>query len=162
MKESKNAFDQYLCTPVSLVISTKVEALSEFKQILSKLYRILTDSENVLADMLRKLKEFGVPDKQSRNLVFAEFFQTIAFLRTIPAPVHNSTISIDMHGLKCDFIEKRINQLPEKNLDCIRTLIDYVDFKSILTCLKALLFDRSLVVLATKHSILYEVVEALK
>ena len=31
MKDNKNAFDQYLCTPVSLVISTKVEAMQEFK-----------------------------------------------------------------------------------------------------------------------------------
>lgn len=76
-------------------------------------------------------------------------------LRTIPAPVFNSEINLHFYDVLINLKENSFNELPHKNQDAIKTLMEVLDFKTILTCLKALLFDRSLIVMSSNIYLLF-------
>lgn len=72
-------------------------------------------------------------------------------------------MTVDMHGTSCEFAECTIDEIPMKNEDSITQLIKFVDCRSIVTCLKALmLMDRDLLVLAPSNEIAFNVIEGLK
>ena len=95
-------------------------------------------------------------------MAFADLIAHVAFLRTIPAPVFNSEVNILFMNQTFNFKENRFNMLPHKNQECIDKLIDCLDFQTILKCVKALLFDKSLIVFSQEISLLFNVVEGLK
>ena len=95
-------------------------------------------------------------------MAFAELITNIAYLRTIPAPVFNSELIIDFMGANLELKENHFNELPHKNKDPMRVLIECMDFQSILTCVKALLFEKTLIVFSIETSLLFNVVEGLK
>jgi len=95
-------------------------------------------------------------------MAFAEVITHMAFLRTIPAPVFNSQVNISfMDRLLC-IKENSFNEIPHKSMDAIKILVDCLDFSSILTCVKALLFDKTLIMFSMETSLLFNVVEGLK
>jgi len=95
-------------------------------------------------------------------MAFAELIANIAFLRTIPAPVFNSEVNITFMGCTIELKENHFNEIPHKNMNSVKVLIDCLDFQSILTCLKALLFDKTLIVFSIETSLLFNVIEGLK
>lgn len=95
-------------------------------------------------------------------MAYADLITHIAFLRTIPAPVFNSEVNILFMNQTFNFKENMFNQLPHKNQECIDKLIDCLDFHTILLCIRALLFDRTLIVFSQEISLLFNVVEGLK
>ena len=95
-------------------------------------------------------------------MTFAEMISHIAYLRTIPAPTFNSQITIKFMDNYINLRENRFNMLPHKNNDAIRVLIDCLDFRTILLCWKALIFEKTLVVLSYETSLLFNIVEGLK
>ena len=95
-------------------------------------------------------------------MAYADLITHIAFLRTIPAPVFNSEVNILFMEEVFHFKENKFNQLPHKNKECIDKLIDCLDFNTILMCIKALLFDRTLIVFSQEISLLFNIVEGLK
>jgi hypothetical protein len=71
------------------------------------------------------------------NMAFAELVTHLAFLRTVPAPVFNSEINLNLSlsGLggeeAVDIInltENQFNVLPHKNQEAIKILIECLDF----------------------------------
>ena len=98
----------------------------------------------------------------ARCIIFSEFVTQLAFLRTVPAPVFNSEVSVLIHNKLFRFKEESLSSLPKKNVNCIKTLCEILDFNTILTCIKALLFDMNLIVFSENISLLFDVVEALK
>lgn len=98
----------------------------------------------------------------NRCMVFAELVTHLAFLRTIPAPVFNSEVSLVFCGKAMSFKEESLSCVPMKNHQCVRILTECLDFQTILTCVKALLFDMNLIVFSEDVSLLFNVVEALK
>ena len=156
--------------PVAFVIETQAEFHDHFKHIMVELYNSLKEENDKEADKVKQF--FSVPDLKSNNenpnipslsrcLKFTQFVSQIAFLRTVPAPVFNSEVNLMWRNL-IKFKEMRFDQVPEKNNECIRILIDCLDFKTILTCMKALMFDLNLIVFSSQTSLLFNVVEALK
>jgi hypothetical protein len=83
-------------------------------------------------------------------------------LRTIPAPVFNSEINLHLNDVLINLKENKFNELPHKNQYAIKTLMEMLDFKTILMCLKALLFDRTLIVMSFEISLLFQIVEGIK
>lgn len=111
---------------MAFVIQTKVEFHDAFKSILRSLF------ENL------KLEK----------MAFAEIISHIAYLRTIPAPVFNSEVNLLFFDTLISLKENSFNELPHKNQDSIKILIEVLDFRTILKCIKGLLFDYTLVVLS--------------
>lgn len=95
-------------------------------------------------------------------MAFAEVVANIAFLRTIPAPVFNSEFNIQFMDITLNLKENHFNEIPHKNMYPIKVLVECLDFQSILTCIKALLFDKTLIVFSIETSLLFNVVEGLK
>ena len=98
----------------------------------------------------------------ARCMAFADLVAHVAFLRTVPAPVFNSEVNITFMDSVINLKENRFNVLPHKNQECIRILTECLDFQTILKCIKALIFDRTLIVLSAELSLLFNVVEGLK
>jgi hypothetical protein len=61
-------------------------------------------------------------------MAFADLISNIAYLRTIPAPVFNSELKIDFMGAELELKENHFHEIPHKNKDAIRILIDCLDF----------------------------------
>jgi hypothetical protein len=95
-------------------------------------------------------------------MAYSELIQHIALLRTIPAPVFNSEINLHFNDILINLKENSFNELPHKNQYAIRTLMEVLDFKTILTMLKAMLFDKTLIVMSSEISLLFQVVEGIK
>ena len=95
-------------------------------------------------------------------MAFAELISHVSFLRTIPAPVFNSQVIIHFMDDIISMKENSFNVLPHKNSNSIQILIECLDFQSILKCIKALLFDKTLIVFSYEHSLLFNVIEGLK
>mmetsp|Transcript_30244 Transcript_30244/g.46247 ORF Transcript_30244/g.46247 Transcript_30244/m.46247 type:complete len:158 (-) Transcript_30244:5867-6340(-) len=93
---------------------------------------------------------------------FADIISHVAFLRTIPAPIFNSDISINMMDSIINLKENSFNLLPHKNSDSIKILIECLDFHTILKCIKGLIFDKTLIVFSYETSLLFQIVEGLK
>jgi hypothetical protein len=85
-------------------------------------------------------------------MAFSELVSNIAFLRTIPAPVFNSEINLSFMGSLINIRENSFNELPHKNQNSIKILYDLFDFSSILKCVKALIFDYSLIIFGNSDS----------
>jgi hypothetical protein len=60
------------------------------------------------------------------------------------------------------FKENKFNELPHKNLDCIKVMIECLDFNTIIKCIKALIFDRNLIIFSDKLNLLFSIVEGFK
>ena len=95
-------------------------------------------------------------------MAFAEIVNSIAFLRTIPATAFNSEVNINFMDFKVNLKEDHFFSIPNKSVSPILTLVDCLDLKSILTCIKALLFDRTLIIFSMETSLLFNVVQGLK
>lgn len=102
-----------------------------------------------------------IPDIR-KCMAFAEIVSHMAFLRTIPAPVFNSQVNLSFMDTLLCIKENAFHELPHKSIDAIKILVDCLDFSSILTCLKALLFDKTLIIFSMETSLLFNVVEGLK
>lgn len=60
---------------------------------------------------------------------FADFIAYISFLRTIPAPVFNSEVSIcGLNGSIVNLSEDKFNVPPNKNTESIKVLIECLGF----------------------------------
>ena len=94
-------------------------------------------------------------------MTFAHMIATLSFLRTIPPPVFNSEVNILFDNKLLNFKESCFNEIPHKNSCLIKTIL-LLDFQTILTCLKALIFDKTLIVLSTEESLLFDVIEGFK
>ena len=86
----------------------------------------------------------------------------ISFLRTIPGPVFNSEVTIHFMNAIINMKQKSFNEIPHKNIESIKTLIDIVDFKTIIRCIRALIFDKTLIVFGDEISLLFKIVDGLK
>ena len=86
---------------------------------------------------------------ENRRLAFAELVAHIAFLRTIPAPPFNANYNIFMFNKVFSISEGTLDQLPNKNTYAIKILFDVLDVKSIFYCWKALLFDKSVILVSS-------------
>ena len=97
-------------------------------------------------------------------MAFSELVANIAYLRTIPAPVFNSEINLSFMGTLINIRENSFTELPHKNSNSIKMLFDLFDFASIIKCVKALVFDYSMVVFADieSQSLLFQVIEGIK
>ena len=157
-----------LYAPVAFVIQSKCEFHDAFKIILQRIYESLQSPKQYpssIAAAFRQQtarKDAHIIPGISRCMAFAEVITHMAFLRTIPAPVFNSQVNISfMDRLLC-IKENSFNEIPHKSVDAIKILVDCLDFSSILTCLKALLFDKTLIIFSMETSLLFNVVEGLK
>jgi hypothetical protein len=131
---------RFYYVPVAFVIQTKVEFHDAFKLILKALF------ESLKIDIM----------------AYAEMIAHLAFLRTIPAPVFNSEINLLFMDTFINIKENSFNELPHKNQNSIKILIEVLDFRTILKCIKGLLFDYTLIVFSQENSLLFQVVEGLK
>ena len=94
----------------------------------------------------------------------------VSFLKTLPTPPFNSIINIEWpiadkggQGTKKIVLkENPFDQLPHKSELPIKALFECLDIQSILTCWKALLFDRSLILVSTQSQLLFLIADALK
>ena len=93
---------------------------------------------------------------------FAEIVAHISYLRTIPAPVFSSEINLLFFDTLINMKENSFNELPHKNQNSIKILIEVLDFRTILKCIKGLLFDYTLIVLSQETSLLFQVIEGIK
>ena len=59
---------------------------------------------------------------------FAEVIANIAYLRTIPAPVFNSEVTIQFMNITLNLKENRFDEIPHKNTQSIKVLLDCLDF----------------------------------
>ena len=157
-----------LYTPVAFVIQSKCEFHDAFKIILQRIYESLQSPKqyprSIAAAFRQQIanKDAHIIPGISRCMSFAEVITHMAFLRTIPAPVFNSQVNISfMDRLLC-IKENSFNEIPHKSMDAIKILVECLDFSSILTCLKALLFDKTLIMFSMETSLLFNVVEGLK
>lgn len=64
--------------------------------------------------------------------------------------------------MKLNLKENHFTEIPHKNIHSVKVLIDCLDFQSIITCLKALIFDKTLIVFCYETSLLFNVIEGLK
>lgn len=149
------------------MIESKVEFHDALKFILIKIYESLKNpiqlGEEIINGWNFKSDEEQkcIPDA-SMCMTFAEIIANIAFLRTIPAPVFNSSVNIEFMEMKINLKENHFSEIPHKSSHAIKVLIECIDFQSILTCLKALIFDKTLIVFSIETSLLFNVIEGLK
>lgn len=146
---------------------TKVEFHDAFKLILQIIYEKLRSPVKYSQMVDQKFKESKYFDKvnlpEIKNLMgFSETIAHLSFLRTIPAPVFNSEVTIQFMGTIVNLKENSFGELPHKNQNSIKILLECLDFKTILTCLRGLIFDYTLIVFCHETSLLFNIVEGLK
>jgi hypothetical protein len=140
LMDIEDQLQRYYWVPVALVIQTKVEFHDAFKLILKAIY-----------------ESFKID-----TIAFAEVIAHIALLRTIPAPVFNSEVNLLFFDTFINIKENSFNELPHKNQNSIKILIEVLDFRTILKCIRGLLFDYTLIVMSQETSLLFQVIEGLK
>lgn len=86
----------------------------------------------------------------------------IAFLKTIPCPSFNSRLKIQFFNKTVIVDEQNYIKIPHRNTIAIESLFDVLDVRSILYMWKAMLFDKTLVLISTQTSLQFYVAEALK
>jgi len=167
--------------PIAFIIQSKVEFHDSFKFILQKIYESIrdiktaTESQNEAWDkniitLNKKLRKNKIIKRDLKDiipgysdcLVFSEILMNMAFLRTIPAPVFNSEVHINFMGFPIELKENHFHEIPHKNTHSIKVLMDCLDFHSILTCIKALIFEKTLIVASLETSLLFNVIEGFK
>lgn len=84
-----------------------------------------------------------------RIVAFTELVTHIAFLKTIPAPIFNSVYNLQFLGQTLTIRETAFDSIPNKNSLPIKILFDCLDLRSIFYCWKALLFDKTVLLLMT-------------
>ena len=71
--------------------------------------------------------KLNIPD--IGNLMsFSETIAHLSFLRTIPAPVFNSEVTIQFMGTVINLKENSFGDLPHKNQNSIKILLECLDF----------------------------------
>ncbi|CDW84178.1 UNKNOWN [Stylonychia lemnae] len=138
--------------PVALCLETETEYHDVFKQIMLALFDLIRIPENFA----------GNRANDNRTIAFAELITHLAFLKTIPAPSFNSTYNLFCLNQVFQIKETGLDQIPNKNQLPIKILFEVLDVKSIIYCWKALLFDKSLVIVSSQYSLSFYVAEALK
>ena len=129
--------------------------------ILKSLYESISNAKEYPNDLQFKGSAKCVPNL-NQMMAFTEMLQHIAMLRTIPAPVFNSEINLHFNDLLINLKENSFNELPHKNQYAIKILMEILDFKTILTCIKAVLFEKTLIVMSSEISLLFQLVEGIK
>ena len=86
----------------------------------------------------------------------------IAFLKTIPCPTFNSRLQIEFYNKTVIIDEQHYINIPHRNIIAIETLFDVLDIRSIMYMWKAMIFDKTLVLISTQTSLQFYVAEALK
>jgi len=99
---------------------------------------------------------------KNQKLAFAEFISHLAFLKTIPCPSFNTIYNIKFFNMPLQIVERPFNEIPNKNKRAIEILFDILDVNTILYCWKALLFDKTLVLISSQKSLQFYVAEGLK
>jgi hypothetical protein len=102
-----------------------------------------------------------IPDL-NQMMSFSETISHLSFLRTIPAPVFNSEVNIQFMGTLINLKENSFRDLPHKNSRSVEILLECLDFNSILTCIRGLIFDYSMIIFSHETSLLFNIVEGIK
>jgi len=135
--------------PVAYVLQTETEFHDVYRSILLSIIDVLRTP--CLAQSLTP--------HQERIVQFSELLTHLAFLKTVPPPPFNSLFRIEwpsasqVHTRQLQVISLRegpFNQVPHKSELPIKALFECLDIQNILTCWKALLFDRTLVLVSTQ------------
>lgn len=124
--------------PIAFVICTEIENHDIFRAILQE-----------LLESIRIPKEVSNKPDENKFLAFADLISHIAFLKTIPCPTFNAKLMIEFYNKTVEITEKDYRKIPHRNTIAIRTLFDVLDIKSILYMWKALLFDKTLILIST-------------
>lgn len=165
-REIREQLRTHYYAQIAFVIQSKVEFHDAFKLILTRIYESIkqpkTLANNLVENWYKSEEEQRVIPQPHFCMAFAEIIAHIAYLRTIPAPVFNSQINLLFMDLKINLKENHFTEIPHKSIHPIKVLADCLDFQSILTCLKALLFDKTLIVFSIETSLLFNVIEGLK
>jgi hypothetical protein len=125
--------------PVAFCIETETEFHDTFREILLHLFEMIRQPESLLCGS----------NNINKKIAFAELITHLAFLRTIPSPSFNSIFNIHMMNQTFVFKENPFDQIPNKSSKAIKILLDVLDVRSIFYCWKALLFDRTLVLVSS-------------
>jgi hypothetical protein len=149
---------------VAMILESETEYHDVFKQILLALFDLIRVPPEAYGSGIRVI--------ENRNIAFADLIAHIAFLKTIPAPPFNTIYNIHMlpiiqqpgmppppptaqsGGLHLFTIrEGGFDDIPNRSLLPIKILFDVLDVRSIIYCWKALLFDKSLILVSSQLSL---------
>ena len=92
---------------------------------------------------------------------FANMLAHVSFLATLPAPSFNTRFHINLYDKLHTIDESADNELPHRNDQAILILFKVLDTKSILYCWKAILLNKTLVLISTSSSLQFQVQQAL-
>jgi hypothetical protein len=137
--------------PVAFVICTEIENHDVFRDILQSLFESIRVPSQVSADPV-----------ENKQLAFADMIAHIAFLKTIPCPTFNSRLQVEFYNKTVIIDEQHYINIPHRNIIAIETLFDVLDIRSIMYMWKAMIFDKTLVLVSTQTSLQFYVAEALK
>ena len=70
-------------------------------------------------------------------------------MKTIPCPTFNSELLIEFYNKTLQISEENYKMIPHRNTIAIQTLFDVLDIRSILYMWKAIIFDKTLILIST-------------
>mmetsp|Transcript_7350 Transcript_7350/g.6583 ORF Transcript_7350/g.6583 Transcript_7350/m.6583 type:complete len:92 (-) Transcript_7350:99-374(-) len=85
----------------------------------------------------------------NKLIAYADMISHLAFLKTLPSPTFNTIYNLHFLNQTIVIKENAFDQIPHKSTQAIKILMDVLDVRSIFFCWKALLFDKSLVLLSS-------------
>lgn len=132
------------------MIQTEVEHHDIFKEILLRLFESIRVPEDVTNN-----------ERDNQDLAYAEFLSHLAFLMSIPCPTFNTRFYIEFFDKTLTLTEPRYDEIPDKNQLAIRVLFEMLDVRTILYCWKAILFDKTLVLISSQYSLQFYIAQAL-
>ena len=80
---------------------------------------------------------------------FANMLTHVTFLATLPAPSFNTRFHINLYDRLHTVDESADNELPHRNDQAILILFKVLDIRSIFYCWKAILLNKTLVLIST-------------
>lgn len=107
--------------------------------------------------MLELYEHVYKPKPDKRTLVFADFIAHIAFLASLPCPSFNTRYHIEFLNKTLTIDEPKYDTVPHKNERAINVLFEALDLRTILYCWKAILLNKTLVLISTSTSLQFYV-----
>ena len=150
-KDIIDLYNEKRYVPVAFCLQTETEYHDMFREILISLF-----------ESVRHPDQVHTSDSKNRDLAFAEFITHIAYLKTIPSPPFSTIFKVQILDRVFTNKENGYDEIPHKNEMPIKVLFDCLDVKTILYCWKALLFDKTLILISSQYSLQFYIAEALK